>query len=130
MLLVARSGYDDRECRSRVIWAQMLRSVYGGSDSAGKMAAPQGQGGDSAAELGKRIDPVRRPELSPEEMHQLALKKRRLLGRNVLTMLGLGALVAGIYGYTIYKISQEQFLDELEQEVESARAQSPKTPSN
>ncbi|KAM7137682.1 cytochrome c oxidase assembly factor 3 homolog, mitochondrial [Macrochelys suwanniensis] len=99
----------------------------GGCGSVGKMAAPREPGGDS-----KRMEPARSAEQRrvmqrAEEARGL---QRRLRGRNVLTGLGIGAVVLGIYGYTFYKISQERFLDELEQEVEAARAQAAKTPAN
>lgn len=76
--------------------------------------------------------------------------QRRLRGRNVLLALGIGAVALGICilrgagpgrggraaagprplfsltapadGYTFYSVSQERFLDELEQEAEAARA--------
>ncbi|XP_026510563.1 cytochrome c oxidase assembly factor 3 homolog, mitochondrial [Terrapene carolina triunguis] len=98
------------------------------------MAAPREPGRGSGAAFAKRIDPAREPELSAEQrrvtqraeeaLRQRALQ-RRLRGRNLLTGLGIGAVVLGIYGYTFYRISQERFLDELEQEVEAA-----KTPVN
>nr|XP_005310120.2 cytochrome c oxidase assembly factor 3 homolog, mitochondrial [Chrysemys picta bellii] len=102
----------------------------GGRGSAGKMAAPREPGRDSEAAFAKRIDPAREPELSAEQRRvmqraQEALRQRalqrRLRGRNVLTGLGIGAVVLGIYGYTFYKISQERFLDEVEQEVQAAQ---------
>ncbi|XP_050790639.1 cytochrome c oxidase assembly factor 3 homolog, mitochondrial [Gopherus flavomarginatus] len=108
--------------------------VGAGRGSAGKMAAPREPGRDSEAAFAKRIDPAREPELSAEQRRvtqraEEALR-RRLRGRNLLTGLGIGAVVLGIYGFTFYKISQERFLDELEQEVEAARAQAAKTPVN
>ncbi|NXC61923.1 COA3 factor, partial [Aleadryas rufinucha] len=48
--------------------------------------------------------------------------QRRLRSRNVLLALGIGAVTFGIYGYTLYSVSQERFLDDLEQEAEAARA--------
>ncbi|NWI16987.1 COA3 factor, partial [Crypturellus soui] len=89
---------------------------------------------DGAAEVARRIDPAREPGLSPEQrrfmegveraQRQRALQ-RRLRGRNALLGIGIGALVLGISpadGYTFYSVSQEGFLDELEQEAERARA--------
>ncbi|XP_025900370.1 cytochrome c oxidase assembly factor 3 homolog, mitochondrial [Nothoprocta perdicaria] len=83
------------------------------------------------AEVARRIDPAREPGLSAEQrrlmerveraQRQRALQ-RRLRGRNALLGLSIGALVMGIYGYTFYSVSQERFLDELEQEAERARA--------
>ncbi|XP_004633975.1 cytochrome c oxidase assembly factor 3 homolog, mitochondrial [Octodon degus] len=84
---------------------------------------------DGKAPLAQRIDPTRE-KLTPAQLHfmrqaQLAqwrktLPQRRT--RNIVTGLGIGALVLGIYGYTIYSISQERFLDELEDEAKAARA--------
>ncbi|XP_074835346.1 cytochrome c oxidase assembly factor 3 homolog, mitochondrial [Carettochelys insculpta] len=87
------------------------------------MAAPQQPGRASQAELAKRMDPGPSAE-------QRRLLQRRLRTRNSLTALGIGAVALGIYGFTFYKISQERFLDELEQEVEAARSQATKTPMN
>ncbi|XP_010583930.1 cytochrome c oxidase assembly factor 3 homolog, mitochondrial [Buteo buteo] len=93
------------------------------------MAAPGEPGGEAA--FARRIDPVREPGLSPEQrlfmaqveraQRQRALQ-RRLRSRNALLALGIGAVTFGIYGYTFYSVSQERFLDELEQEAEAARA--------
>ncbi|KAM6233686.1 cytochrome c oxidase assembly factor 3 homolog, mitochondrial [Spheniscus humboldti] len=96
------------------------------------MAAPREPGGEAAAAaFARRIDPAREPGLSPEQrllmaqveraQRQRALQ-RRLRGRNALLALGIGAVAFGIYGYTFYSVSQERFLDELEQEAEAARA--------
>ncbi|NWV01701.1 COA3 factor, partial [Upupa epops] len=79
----------------------------------------------------RRIDPSREPGLSPEQRQFMAqvefaqqrrALQRRLRGRNVMLALGIGAIVTGIYGYTFYSVSQERFLDDLEQEAEAARA--------
>uniref|UniRef100_A0A672ULM2 Cytochrome c oxidase assembly factor 3 n=1 Tax=Strigops habroptila TaxID=2489341 RepID=A0A672ULM2_STRHB len=78
------------------------------------------------AAFARRIDPRREPGLSPEQrLHMARVERalqRRLRGRNVLLALGIGAVTLGIYGYTFYSVSQERFLDELEQEAEAARA--------
>ncbi|XP_004646385.1 uncharacterized protein LOC101575024 [Octodon degus] len=84
---------------------------------------------DGKAPLAQRMDPTRE-KLTPAQLHfmwqaQLAqwpktLPRRRT--RNIVTGLGVGALVLGIYGYTIYSISLERFLDWLEDEVKAARA--------
>ncbi|XP_075299835.1 cytochrome c oxidase assembly factor 3 homolog, mitochondrial [Opisthocomus hoazin] len=93
------------------------------------MAAPREPGGEAA--FARRIDPAREPGLSPEQRLLMAqveraqrhrALQRRLRGRNALLALGIGAVALGIYGYTFYSVSQEGFLDELEQEVEAARA--------
>ncbi|XP_061873526.1 cytochrome c oxidase assembly factor 3 homolog, mitochondrial [Colius striatus] len=95
----------------------------------GKMAAaPREPGGEAA--FAKRIDPAREPGLSPQQRLLMAqvesaqrrrALQRRLRSRNVLLALGIGAVTLGIYGYTFYSVSQERFLDELEQEAEAAR---------
>ncbi|NWT06696.1 COA3 factor, partial [Mionectes macconnelli] len=82
-----------------------------------------------------------------EHAQRQRVLQRRLRGRNTLLALGIGALTLGICilrgragaggrwgparcfsltppadGYTFYSVSQERFLDELEQEAEAARA--------
>ncbi|XP_050651529.1 cytochrome c oxidase assembly factor 3 homolog, mitochondrial-like [Macaca thibetana thibetana] len=81
------------------------------------------------APFAQLIDPTREKQ-TPEQLHsmprtQLAqwqevLQRRQT--RNIVTCLGIGALVLAIYGYTFYSISQERFLDELEDEAKVARA--------
>ncbi|XP_074117756.1 cytochrome c oxidase assembly factor 3 homolog, mitochondrial [Sminthopsis crassicaudata] len=90
-------------------------------------------GGAAGSEVGKapvaqRIDPAR-DKLSPAQLHfmrqvelsqwQKTLPQRR--GRNILTGLSIGALVLAIYGYTFYSVSQERFLDDLEDKAKAAR---------
>ncbi|KAF6298301.1 cytochrome c oxidase assembly factor 3 [Rhinolophus ferrumequinum] len=97
------------------------------------MASP-GSGDSVDAKCGKaplaqRIDPTRE-KLTPAQLQfmrqvqlsqwQKTLPQRRT--RNIVTGLGIGALVLAIYGYTFYSVSQERFLDELEDEVKAARA--------
>ncbi|KAM8817994.1 cytochrome c oxidase assembly factor 3 homolog, mitochondrial [Rhynchonycteris naso] len=81
------------------------------------------------APVAQRIDPTRE-KLTPAQLQvmrqaqlaqwQKTLPQRR--ARNVVTGLGIGALVLAIYGYTIYSVSQERFLDELEAEAKAAQA--------
>ncbi|XP_038241111.1 cytochrome c oxidase assembly factor 3 homolog, mitochondrial [Dermochelys coriacea] len=97
----------------------------GGRGSAGKMAAPREPGGGAKRPEPEPSAEQRRVMQRAEEALRPRALQRRLRGRNLLTGLGIGAVVLGIYGYTFYKISQERFLDELEQEVEAA-----KTPAN
>ncbi|XP_004484653.1 cytochrome c oxidase assembly factor 3 homolog, mitochondrial [Dasypus novemcinctus] len=97
------------------------------------MAAP-GAGGpldtkNGQAPLAQRIDPTRE-KLTPAQLQfmrqvqlaqwQKTLPQRRT--RNLVTGLSIGALVLAIYGYTFYSVSQERFLDELEDEAKAARA--------
>ncbi|XP_004434481.1 PREDICTED: cytochrome c oxidase assembly factor 3 homolog, mitochondrial [Ceratotherium simum simum] len=96
--------------------------------------AASGSGGPLDAKSGeappaRRIDPTRE-KLTPAQLQfmrqvqlaqwQKTLPQRRT--RNIITGLGIGALVLAIYGYTFYSVSQERFLDELEDEVKAARA--------
>ncbi|XP_004859365.1 cytochrome c oxidase assembly factor 3 homolog, mitochondrial [Heterocephalus glaber] len=84
---------------------------------------------DGKAPFAQRIDPTQE-KLTPSQLQsirqvqlaqwQKTLPQRRT--RNIVIGLGIGALVLGIYGYTIYSISQERFLDELEDEAKAARA--------
>ncbi|XP_024409300.1 cytochrome c oxidase assembly factor 3 homolog, mitochondrial [Desmodus rotundus] len=81
------------------------------------------------APLAQRIDPTR-DKLTPAQLQfmrqvqftqwQKTLPQRRT--RNIVTGLGIGAVVLAIYGYTFYSVSQEHFLDELEDEVKAAQA--------
>ncbi|XP_074079932.1 cytochrome c oxidase assembly factor 3 homolog, mitochondrial [Macrotis lagotis] len=95
--------------------------------------ADTGAGGAAGPAAGKapvaqRIDPAR-DKLSPAQLHfmrqaelaqwQKTLPQRR--GRNILTGLGIGALVLAIYGYTFYSVAQERFLDDLEDQAKAAR---------
>ncbi|OXB70420.1 UNVERIFIED_CONTAM: hypothetical protein H355_003993 [Colinus virginianus] len=95
------------------------------------MAAPQEPGGGAAFSRRADAERERDPGLSPERRRLTAQMERaqryrafqrQLRGRNVLLALGIGAVTAAIYGYTFYSVSQERFLDELEQEAEAARA--------
>ncbi|NXX20151.1 COA3 factor, partial [Podargus strigoides] len=90
---------------------------------------PQEPGAE--APFARRIDPSQEPGLSPgqrllmaqvERAQRQRALQRRLRGRNALLAIGVGAVALGIYGYTFYSVSQERFLDELEQEAEAARA--------
>jgi hypothetical protein len=42
-------------------------------------------------------------------------KLKRLRRNNLITAFGLSASVLGIYGYSIYSVSQETFLDDFNQ---------------
>ncbi|XP_072212647.1 cytochrome c oxidase assembly factor 3 homolog, mitochondrial [Excalfactoria chinensis] len=92
------------------------------------MAAPREPVGEAA--FARRIDPEREPGLSPEQRRFMAQAElvqrqrawqRQLRSRNVLLALGIGAVTAGIYGFTFRSVSQEPLLDELEREAEAAR---------
>ncbi|KAM4692311.1 cytochrome c oxidase assembly factor 3 homolog, mitochondrial [Rhinophrynus dorsalis] len=91
----------------------------------------------TSAKYAQRID-LKRDKLSPEqlesmrraEMAQWNRKVGKLRGRNLITGLAIGGIVLGIYGYTFYSVSQEKFLDELEDEAKVARANYPKTSAN
>ncbi|KAJ1136028.1 hypothetical protein NDU88_002454 [Pleurodeles waltl] len=93
--------------------------------------------GEKAAKFAQRIDP-KRDHLEPEQRTSMRRAElahwhknvHKLRGRNVATGLGIGAIVLGIYGYTFYSVSQEKFLDELEEEAKVARARVPRTSAN
>ncbi|XP_056404291.1 cytochrome c oxidase assembly factor 3 homolog, mitochondrial [Hyla sarda] len=54
----------------------------------------------------------------------------RLRSKNIFTALAIGGAVLSIYGYTFFSVSQEKFLDELEDEAKVVRANYRKTSSN
>lgn len=54
----------------------------------------------------------------------------KLRSKNLITGLAIGGIVLGIYGYTFFSVSQEKFLDELEDEAKVVRANYPKTSAN
>ncbi|XP_042199326.1 cytochrome c oxidase assembly factor 3 homolog, mitochondrial [Callorhinchus milii] len=78
-------------------------------------------------DVARRLDPQ---TLSPEQLRSVrsaetALWTRNLpqrRTRNLITGIAIGAIVLGIYGYTFYAVSQERFLDKLEEEAKVARA--------
>ncbi|XP_067825010.1 cytochrome c oxidase assembly factor 3 homolog, mitochondrial [Heptranchias perlo] len=84
---------------------------------------------EGAPEFAKRLDP-KKDNLTKEQIEfmrkvelaqwQKNLQKRR--GRNVFTGLAIGAIALGIYGYTFFSVSQERFLDDLEEEAKGVRA--------
>uniref|UniRef100_A0A1A8GY33 Cytochrome c oxidase assembly factor 3 n=1 Tax=Nothobranchius korthausae TaxID=1143690 RepID=A0A1A8GY33_9TELE len=84
-----------------------------------------------------RIDPTKET-LSREQIHfirqveleQWKRKTSKLRTRNVVTGLGIAALVLGIYGYTFYSVSQERIMDEIDEEAKRSRLPGPKTGAN
>ncbi|XP_075701594.1 cytochrome c oxidase assembly factor 3 homolog, mitochondrial [Rhinoderma darwinii] len=68
--------------------------------------------------------------LRRKEMAYWAKNSGKLRSRNVITGLAIGGIVLGIYGYTFFSVSQEKFLDELEDEAKVVRANYPKTSAN
>ncbi|XP_026206450.1 cytochrome c oxidase assembly factor 3 homolog, mitochondrial [Anabas testudineus] len=92
---------------------------------------------ESPAPFATRIDPAKEG-LSKEQMNfirqveleQWKKKTQKLRGRNVVTGLVIGALVAGIYGYTFYSVSQERIMDEIDDEAKHARIHGPRTGAN
>ncbi|CAH2301348.1 cytochrome c oxidase assembly factor 3 homolog, mitochondrial [Pelobates cultripes] len=101
------------------------------------MAEKKGSSQGSAPKYAQRIDP-KKDKLSPEqqqsmrraEVAQWGRNVGKLRSRNLITGLAIGGIVLSIYGYTFYSVSQEKFLDELENEAKVARANFPKTSAN
>ncbi|XP_044154052.1 cytochrome c oxidase assembly factor 3 homolog, mitochondrial [Bufo gargarizans] len=71
-----------------------------------------------------------REQIRSREMAYWAKNSGRLRTRNIFTGLAIGGIVLGIYGYTFFSVSQEKFLDELEDEAKVVRANYPKTSAN
>uniref|UniRef100_A0A3P8VDS5 Cytochrome c oxidase assembly factor 3 n=1 Tax=Cynoglossus semilaevis TaxID=244447 RepID=A0A3P8VDS5_CYNSE len=92
---------------------------------------------ESDAPFATRIDPSKEG-LSPQQLHfirqveraQLQKRTQKLHGRNAAMGLAVGAVVLGIYGYTIYSVSQEKIVDELDEEAKRLRSQQLKTGAN
>lgn len=73
----------------------------------------------------KVANPSEGPKLSPAQLNFMKLietqnlervaKLERIRTRNVWTGWGLGALVVGIYVYSMYAVKQEKFLDDFEE---------------
>ncbi|CAI9618168.1 unnamed protein product [Staurois parvus] len=78
----------------------------------------------------KKLSPEQLEFIRKKEMAQWAQKAKKLRHRNIITGLAIGGIVLGIYGYSFYSVSQEKFLDELEEEAKVARARFPKTSAN
>ncbi|XP_028845403.1 cytochrome c oxidase assembly factor 3 homolog, mitochondrial [Denticeps clupeoides] len=91
--------------------------------------ADGGGKGDPGHEYATRIDPAKE-NLTREqlqfirrvEVEQWKKKADKLRGRNIATGLAIGALVAGIYTYTFFSVSQEKVLEEADEEARLARA--------
>ncbi|XP_072502684.1 cytochrome c oxidase assembly factor 3 homolog, mitochondrial [Notamacropus eugenii] len=126
---ILSGGGDDRE-------VPFLPGVRRGSDPLWSRSRSEMADASAGSEAGKapvaqRIDPARE-KLSPAQLHfmrqvelsqwQKTLPQRR--GRNIVTGLSIGALVLAIYGYTFYSVSQERFLDDLEDKAKAARVKS------
>ncbi|CAJ0940872.1 unnamed protein product [Ranitomeya imitator] len=106
--------------------------------------AEKGSTQGSGARDAKKQQQQQQQALTPEQM---ALLRRREMAqwansgklrmRNVITGLAIGGVVLGICfltgstdGYTFFSVSQEKFLDELEDEAKVVRANYPKTSAN
>ncbi|XP_040195662.1 cytochrome c oxidase assembly factor 3 homolog, mitochondrial-like [Rana temporaria] len=65
-----------------------------------------------------------------KNMAQWAKILGKMRSRKIITGLAIGSIVLGIYGYNFYSVSQDFFLDELEEEAKVARARYPKRSAN
>lgn len=73
----------------------------------------------------KIANPGEGVKLSPAQLNFMKLieqqnlervaKLERIRRRNAWTGLGLGALVLGIYGYSMFAVKQEKFLDDFDE---------------
>ncbi|KAJ8251887.1 hypothetical protein GJAV_G00226540 [Gymnothorax javanicus] len=64
------------------------------------------------------------------ELERLRSHSQKLRGRNVGTGLVIGAFVIGVFGYTIYSVSQERIMDQLDEEAKFATSRGPRTGAN
>ncbi|KAG7506633.1 hypothetical protein JOB18_011356 [Solea senegalensis] len=91
----------------------------------------------SDAPFATRVDPLK-DDLSEQqrffikqvEQEQWKKRTQRMVGRNAVVGLAIGALVMGIYGYTWYSVSQENAVNELDEDARRPRTQEPKTGAN
>ncbi|CAG9798522.1 unnamed protein product [Chironomus riparius] len=54
-------------------------------------------------------------KLIEEQNIQRVLKLKKTRKNNILTAVALGVSVLGIYGYSMYAVKQEKFLDDFEE---------------
>ncbi|KAM4716614.1 cytochrome C oxidase assembly factor 3b [Anableps anableps] len=65
-----------------------------------------------------------------QELEYFKKNAARIRSRNLLTGLGIGAFVVGIFSYTILSVKQERIVDELDEEAKIHIIRGPRTGAN
>ncbi|KAM4534596.1 cytochrome C oxidase assembly factor 3b [Fundulus diaphanus] len=65
-----------------------------------------------------------------QELEYLKKNAARIRSRNLLTGLGIGAFVVGIFSYTILSVKQERIVEELDEEARIHIIRGPRTGAN
>ncbi|XP_037649061.1 cytochrome c oxidase assembly factor 3 homolog, mitochondrial [Sebastes umbrosus] len=65
-----------------------------------------------------------------QELDYLKRSAARLRSRNLLTGLGIGAFVVGMFSYTILSVKQERIMEELDDEAKVHILRGPRTGAN
>ncbi|XP_036409050.1 cytochrome c oxidase assembly factor 3 homolog, mitochondrial [Megalops cyprinoides] len=97
---------------------------------AGKEVKSEGASQKESSEPQKPLSTAQRQYIRRMELEQWKNNAQKLRNRNVVTGLVIGAFVMGVFGYTIYSVSQERILDELDEEARIAIARGPRTGAN
>ncbi|XP_047213526.1 cytochrome c oxidase assembly factor 3 homolog, mitochondrial-like [Girardinichthys multiradiatus] len=65
-----------------------------------------------------------------QELEHFRINAARIRSRNLLTGLGIGAFVVGIFSYTILSVKQERIVGELDEEARIHIIRGPRTGAN
>ncbi|XP_007568346.1 cytochrome C oxidase assembly factor 3b [Poecilia latipinna] len=65
-----------------------------------------------------------------QELDYFQKNAARIRSRNLLTGLGIGAFVVGIFSYTILSVKQERIVEELDEEARIHIIRGPRTGAN
>uniref|UniRef100_A0A147B1H4 Cytochrome c oxidase assembly factor 3 n=1 Tax=Fundulus heteroclitus TaxID=8078 RepID=A0A147B1H4_FUNHE len=90
------------------------------------MAEEGSRGATKAAPTAAEVQLQRRRQ----ELEYLKKNAARIRSRNLLTGLGIGAFVVGIFSYTILSVKQERIVEELDEEARIHIIRGPRTGAN
>ncbi|KAI1884141.1 hypothetical protein AGOR_G00223390 [Albula goreensis] len=94
------------------------------------MADKEGKGTSGQVAFVDQTDPKKTLSAAQKEFIRRGNHMRRLRGRNVATGIIIGTFVMGVFGYTVYSVSQEKIMDELDEEARIHQWRGPKTGAN
>ncbi|MEQ2291517.1 hypothetical protein AMECASPLE_014108 [Ameca splendens] len=69
-------------------------------------------------------------QLHRRRLEYFRINAARIRSRNLLTGLGIGAFVVGIFSYTILSVKQERIVEELDEEARIHIIRGPRTGAN